>query len=390
MIKTKFYKRILFLLVLLAMVFLFKPTASIAFSGSGSGTEADPYVITDVYELQEMDSSVLLDKHFVLGNDIDATETITWNYGKGFDAIGYGSGGWFAGTFDGQGHTITGLYINRPRGEVSLFAATIWDAEIKNVGLINVDMTGHIGVGAFVGGNYGDITKCYATGDIFGDENDIGGLVASNDGIITNCYFRGTVEGEGNDTGGLLSTKGAGAIPGAIINCYSTASVMTIGAEDPEDQEGSALVARNSGIITNSFWNPTDAAPATRSAGGGTQSTQAAMKIKDTYTDAGWDFVNIWAIDETGVINDGYPFFGAAVYVDIGLRIYDADAAEPIPIAVWPLGGEANSPLRIAKDTDEDGTPEIYGIALVDPGDPNDSGVRIKTSSGDIKALRKL
>lgn len=66
-------------------------------------------------------------------------------------------------------------------------------------------------------------------------------------------------------------------------------------------------------------------------------------------------------------------------FVDIGLRVYNG--TEKVSIAAEPQG-TLTSPLRIAKDGD------IYGIALVDAGDPNASGVRIKTSSG-VKALRK-
>jgi len=67
------------------------------------------------------------------------------------------------------------------------------------------------------------------------------------------------------------------------------------------------------------------------------------------------------------------------IYQDIGLRVYNG--SETIAIAAEPTG-ILTSPLRIAKNG------VIYGIVLVDPGDPNDSGVRIQTSSG-IKALRK-
>jgi len=67
------------------------------------------------------------------------------------------------------------------------------------------------------------------------------------------------------------------------------------------------------------------------------------------------------------------------VYEDIGLRVFDG--TQTVSIAVEPLG-TLTSPLRIAKDG------LVYGIVLVDQGDPNESGIRINTSSG-IKALRK-
>jgi hypothetical protein len=69
----------------------------------------------------------------------------------------------------------------------------------------------------------------------------------------------------------------------------------------------------------------------------------------------------------------------AANVIDIGLRVYDG--TQPVAIAAEPTG-TLTSPLRIAKNG------VIYGVALVNPGDPNDSGVRIQTSSG-IKALRR-
>jgi len=72
----------------------------------------------------------------------------------------------------------------------------------------------------------------------------------------------------------------------------------------------------------------------------------------------------------------------AGVFVDIGLRVHNIALAQPIRIAAEPLAG-LSSPLRMIRDGD------VYGIALVDPGDPMDSGVRIQTSSG-VKALRKL
>jgi len=66
-------------------------------------------------------------------------------------------------------------------------------------------------------------------------------------------------------------------------------------------------------------------------------------------------------------------------YIDIGLRVYNG--TEIVKIAGEPLGTLTSS-LRIEKNGN------IYGVVLVDPGDPNESGVRIQTSSG-VKGLRK-
>jgi len=76
----------------------------------GSGAAALT-TITNVAGLQAMQSN--LSEDYVLGNDIDASNTINWNSGAGFVPVGTLASS-FMGSFDGNGFTITGLYINRP------------------------------------------------------------------------------------------------------------------------------------------------------------------------------------------------------------------------------------------------------------------------------------
>ena len=68
-----------FFLVALAIILGSLTQRAPAFSGTGSGTENDPFVITNVLELQDMRTS--LSAHYVLANDIDAYETADWNDG---------------------------------------------------------------------------------------------------------------------------------------------------------------------------------------------------------------------------------------------------------------------------------------------------------------------
>jgi hypothetical protein len=97
-----------------------------SFSGNGSGTEADPYQITTVEQLQEMNDD--LDAHYILMNDIDASETREWNVGDHDDdpetpdsATGFLPIGQytyeqplksFTGSLDGQEYSINKLYLN--------------------------------------------------------------------------------------------------------------------------------------------------------------------------------------------------------------------------------------------------------------------------------------
>jgi hypothetical protein len=96
--------------VVLAITALPYGGSAAGFSGSGSGTAGDPYIITTVGQLQEMKNN--LSAHYALGKDIDASETVNWNGGAGFEPVGT-SASTFAGSLDGRGYKITNLYINR-------------------------------------------------------------------------------------------------------------------------------------------------------------------------------------------------------------------------------------------------------------------------------------
>ena len=102
------------------------------------------------------------DEDWVQTNDIDATETKFWNLGNhdkdastadvpmGFEPICWrsSSGTGFTGSYDGQGHSISNLFINMPEtsSPVGLWYKTS-DAEIRNIILSNVNITGYYSVG---------------------------------------------------------------------------------------------------------------------------------------------------------------------------------------------------------------------------------------------------
>ena len=145
---------------LLSMAFFVCIMPVSAFSGTGSGTESDPFVITNVYQLQEMNENPLAS--YVLENDIDASITVTWNDGAGFIPIRE-----FNGRFDGKGHVIKNLYI-RAGDCVGLFGRALENAVIKNCGLENVNVAGSRYVGALVGYSKATILNCYSTGFVSG------------------------------------------------------------------------------------------------------------------------------------------------------------------------------------------------------------------------------
>jgi hypothetical protein len=164
-----------------------------------------------------------LDAYYKLMNNINA-DVDGYDTGAGFVPVGNGDYN-FTGQFDGTGHTITGLTINRPyESYVGLFGYT-FNETIQNVGLVNINITGSDYVGGIVGGNYnapGTIKTSYATGTVTG-ENYVGGLIGYNrNSAIRNCYAKVAITGY-DDVGGLVGTNDGDSI---IENSYSTGIVV--------------------------------------------------------------------------------------------------------------------------------------------------------------------
>lgn len=307
-IKTVLTQMISVGVVAIIGLFLIEATAS-GFSGSGSGTPADPYQITNATQLQEMADD--LDAHYVLVKDIDASETVNWNGGAGFEPIGDPSNK-FTGTFDGQNHTIDGLYISRG-GEnyVGLFGYISNSVEIKNVGLINFYVNGLHNIGGLAGLNYGTISNSYSNGSAVTGYpgGTIGGLVGQNGGTITNSYSTASATGH-ERVGGLV-----GYNVGTITNSYATGIVTGYGRTG-------GLVGENGGTLTNSFATGKVICTCEWCGYvGGLVGLNYLGTITNSYASAdgsifynsshpvytgspAWNFVNIWGIDE-GV---SYPY----------------------------------------------------------------------------------
>ncbi len=151
----------------------------------------------------------------------------------------------YTGKFDGQNHTVSGLYFNNSgQNYVGLFGYIGSGSEIKSVGVVNSYFKGSGLVGGVCGKNdNGTITSCYNTGNVNGNSH-IGGVCGSNSGYAINCYNTGTVSGERN-VGGVC---GAGSI---ITNCYNT------GAVSGTDIVGGVCGYSYSGTITNCYYDNT-------------------------------------------------------------------------------------------------------------------------------------
>jgi len=183
----------------------------------GNGTITDPHVIMNIWDLQNMSAD--LDGHYILGNDIDASATSTWNSEAGFEPVGDGTSH-FNGTLDGRGFAIYGLTINRSTTDhVGLFGYLSGTSFISNLSVRECNITGRDAVGGMVGVNEGNVVLCYSSGTVNGSHM-VGILVGHQLGTIEKCHSNGRALGV-QHVGGFMGLGKSGSVTG----CYSTASV---------------------------------------------------------------------------------------------------------------------------------------------------------------------
>lgn len=202
-------------------------------------TMRDSYSITAHFGIQVWDWYALdgihddLGSRYYLMTDIDSTTPgyvelagPTSNDGKGWEPLGVLkdhplNDTPFNGTFDGQGYEIRDLFIHRPdEGHIGFFGA-VNGAIIRDIGLVNVNITGYADVGALAGdfdraivNARGFISDCYSSGIVTGEYYGIGGLVGASSVPVSNSHSTATVTGNTSVAGLLgVSTK-------AVNNCY--------------------------------------------------------------------------------------------------------------------------------------------------------------------------
>jgi hypothetical protein len=275
----------------------------------------------------------------------------TANGGKGWQPIGTETD-LFTGALDGQGYEIKDLFINRPsESGVGLFGGVGEGVVIKNLGVVNVTVTGMQGVGGLVGGGDGNVSNSYSTGSVTGYGSLVGGLVGLFYGNVSNSHSTASITGNnsfhyvgglvglgysvsnsyatGNVTGGYYV---GGLVGGgySVSNSYSTGSVSGVqtigglvgdaGGVSKSYSTGSVtgnssvggLVGENTGNVSDSFWDTETSGQATSAGGTGMNTTE--MQYITTFSGAGWNITAV-ALNETNpayiwniVNNVTYPF----------------------------------------------------------------------------------
>ena len=209
--------------------------------GGGSGTESDPYKISAVEHLQQLESDVsdgntYEGKYFKVTADIDLNN-INWT------PIG-NSSNIFSGTFDGDGHTIRNLTIKQEYTFKALFGY-VEGGTIQNLKLDNFNVKGTLHVGALVGFNDGGTIKNITATNINisdsgdGTDENLGGLVGTNQsGTVTDCTVSGTINTKGITVGGVVGSN------------YSTVSNCTFNGTIEGRRTVGGLVGENYGTVS--------------------------------------------------------------------------------------------------------------------------------------------
>ena len=202
--------------------------------GSYTVTSADGLMnVAELVNGGKTDINITLDKN------IDLT-------GKGWTPIGTSFDNSYKGTFDGGGHTITGLTVTTNDQFVGLFGYLNRAGTVKNVVMEGVQITSHQiyggSIGGVVGYSWGTIENCSVSGSVSGTVY-VGGVVGAQwGGSITGCSSSATVKGT-VDVGGVAGQTNSSA---TLTACYATGNV-TLEIASQKNNFGGGVVGLNGG-----------------------------------------------------------------------------------------------------------------------------------------------
>ena len=207
------------------------PGYTIEGNGSYTVTSADGLMhVADLVNGGKTDINITLDKN------IDLT-------GKGWTPIGTSFDNSYKGTFDGGGHTITGLTVTTNDQFVGLFGYLNRVGTVKNVVMEGIQITSNhmFGcTGGVVGYSWGTIENCSVSGSVSGTDC-VGGVVGSQKaGSIIGCSSSATVKGK-HYVGGVAGEKW-----GTMTACYATGNV-TLEIASQKNNFGGGVVGLNGG-----------------------------------------------------------------------------------------------------------------------------------------------
>ncbi len=369
--KKKVFKVILCAMLVLALVIsnfagldlgFVKVYAQEPVTMQGSGSEGDPYQITNYTQLKEFAGIVNgghTDACAKLINDIVCTDKLWVPIGNDYNNR-------YNGHFNDNdeetkkiiGLNNTGFENVDDREYQGLFGYIGSNGNVKNIGIEGGETKGAGSIGGVAGYNWGTITNCYNTGSISAGENyaRVGGVAGYNGGTITNCYNTGSISGSGDNVyvGGVAGGNG-----GTITNCYNTGSI-----NGGDGAFVGGVAGYNVNTITNYYYD-SNRSNVSKAIGnqvdGSTINGLSTEEMTGSNADQNMEFtfgpddVNPWLYQENDDNNYFYPhlngvnFTAIDVNYDDAISVLDLDdlsSDEKIAIKDWParkLKVESNS-----------------------------------------------
>ncbi len=333
------------------LLFHAPPTALTLDDLMGSGTASDPYLLMNAAQLNVMRQN--LNTHYALGADIDLNSSVVWNLGSGWEPVG-GQANPFTGSFEGNGYTIDGLSISRPKSDLQGLFGYTDGASIRRLSLSNCHILAQSNVGGAVGysknssvdeisfdgimlahsasggiagvvengyvqrsrseidlknySNYagglvgyiissgsinGTVSNSSCTGAVSGTHN-VGGLVGMVAwGYILNSYSHSTVNGT-YQVGGLVGTMGWDN-PGHVARCFSTG---LINPNPGSDYVGGLIGRAQNGYFLECYWDTQSSGMTSSSGLGASGKTTVEMMQQSTFLR--WNFSTLWQMGSRG------------------------------------------------------------------------------------------
>lgn len=185
------------------------------------------YTVTSAEGLKNI--AKLVNEEWNLSIDITLTSDIDLS-GIDWTPIGIDYNHRYAGTFDGNGKTITGLTVTTSDQYAGLFGCIGSGGTVKNVTLEGVQITTtyiYGSAGGVAGDSYGNIENCSVSGSVSGSgsSSDVGGVVGyQHGGFLTGCSSSATVKGT-KRAGGMAGVTNNGA---TLTACYATGDVTLV------------------------------------------------------------------------------------------------------------------------------------------------------------------
>lgn len=173
--------------------------ASTTYSENGKNFE----ILRTASDLNKL-SGAVSNKYYVLGGDIDASVTSTWNGGLGYDPNGSMMDSFNSSVLNGLGNTISNLYINRPSQEFVGLIGNAFNSTISNIN-VQGSVTGKTNVGLVAGQAFSSkVYNVTSKGNVTGEENTGSAIGQSySNYIVENVEGNGNVTGQTN-TGGVI------------------------------------------------------------------------------------------------------------------------------------------------------------------------------------------